>query len=154
MRHIPSNVEVFIYPYLLENSSAKSWSRSMRVEVPLEATFTFVHNLNALLKDNRVASRIAGGVTDKEEGRHFVNDMAHLGQYKDGYSTPGSPRLRFGLTLGYDSVGSINGTSDQVDDFYVEMYDSYVHGIYPAVPVEAHQNGGSKQSRKMLSNFG
>lgn len=148
MRHLPSNVEVYIYPYLLEHRSAKSWSRSMRVEVPLEATFKFVHDWNALLKDNRVASRIAGVVTDKEEGRHFINDMAHLGQYKDRYSTPGSPRLRFGLTLGYDSVGSIHGTTDQVDDFYVEMYDFYVDGIYPAVPVEAHQNGALNNPEK------
>ena len=151
MRHLPSNVEVHIYPYLLEKASASRWSQAMMVHVPLEATFKFVSHWNALLEDAGAEARIAGVVTDKEEGRNFLSDMEHLGDFKDRYSTPGAARLRFGLTLGFDSVGSIHGTSPEVDDFYIEMYDFYIEGISPAVVVEAHDNGALNNPDRFLA---
>ena len=82
MRHLPSNIVVHFYPYLLERSSATRWSRFMRVRVPLEATFKFVRDWNDLLSANGARARVAGVVTDKEEGRHFLSDMTHLAAYK------------------------------------------------------------------------
>ena len=151
MRHLPSNIVVHFYPYLLERSSATRWSRFMRVRVPLEATFKFVRDWNDLLSANGARARVAGVVTDKEEGRHFLSDMTHLAAYKERYSTAGQPKLRFGLTLGFDSVGSISGLPSEVDDFYIEMYDFYVHGIAPAIPVEAHNNGALNNPERFLN---
>jgi hypothetical protein len=140
-RHLPQNVEVHVYPYLMERASAQRWAETMQVSLPLEATFKFAREWNALLQATGVPARIAGIVTDKEERKFFNSEINNLATYKAKYSSPGSPQLRFGWAIGFDSVGSIDGTSPHVDDFYVEMYDFYVNGIAPAVPVEAHTNG-------------
>ena len=140
-RHLPQNVEVHVYPYLMERASAQRWAETMQVSLPLEATFKFAREWNALLQATGVPARIAGIVTDKEERKFFNSEINNLPTYKVKYSSPGSPQLRFGWAIGFDSVGSIDGTSPHVDEFYVEMYDFYVNGIAPAVPVEAHTNG-------------
>ena len=64
--------------------------------------------------------------------------MVHLDDFKNRYSTPGEHRLRFGLTLGFDTTGSIPIYPASVDDFYIEMYDWYVWGRPGVVPIEAN----------------
>lgn len=137
---LPKQVEVHVYPYLMERMSAKRWSDSMQAEAPLEATFKFAREWNDLLEANGVKARIAGVVTDKEERKFFADEIDMLHIYKAKYSSPGHAKLRFGWAIGFDSVGSIDGTSPLVDDFYVEMYDFYINGIVPPVVVEAHSH--------------
>ena len=141
LKHLPASVEVYVYPYLMERASAARWSEIMQAEAPLEATFKFVKKWNKLLQATGVQARLAGVVTDKEEKKYFDQEIGQLANYKNRYSTPGGPRLRFGWAIGFDSVGSLEATSPEVDDVYLEMYDFYVNGISPAVAVEAHELG-------------
>lgn len=139
MRHLPSSVEVFFYPYLAD---VRHWTRGMNVHVPLEGAFKFTKKWNDLLEQNGVSHRIAGLVLDKEEGSLFLADLRHLQEFKSRYSSPGQPELKFGLAVGFDSVGSVSSFPPAVDDVYVEMYDFYVQGSTdPVIRVEADQNG-------------
>jgi hypothetical protein len=133
---LPRGIEVYIYPYLLNGKAASSWSDTMGVSMPIEGAFKYAHEYNKLLIRHGHGARIFGIVTDKEEGRHFEGDLVHLRTLKDRYTGGGAPRLRFGMTLGFDCAGSIPSLNKDIDDIYLEMYDFYQYDSKHVVPVE------------------
>ena len=140
MIHLPPNVEVSMYPYLKDAHAVGNWTKHTGVPVPLEATFKFVKMWNDFLARNHVSHRIRGLVTDYEDGDNFRHHMVHLASYKRRYSSHGQPSLRFGIAIGYDSAGKIKSYGPEVDEVFLEMYDWYVEGTKPPIPVEAHNS--------------
>ena len=122
---VPPGIEIYIYPYLLEKSVTSQWTSSTDASAPLEGVFKYVAAWNRLLSGSGVS--IGGIVTDYEEGRGFRGELGNLGEYRRVYGEG----IRFGTTLGFDSVGSISSylKKFQIDEFYLEMYDFYRHGI-------------------------
>ena len=149
---LPSNIEVHIYPYLLDRHSANNWSRIMETESALEAAFKYVHTWNRLLDTTSVKVRLGGVVTDKEEGRHFLSDAHKVGKFKQKYSGSAKKRLTFGMAIGYDQAGSIPALNadGELDDVYLEMYDFYVEGVVPAKTVHAHKGGALNNPERFL----
>ena len=150
LQHLPTDVEVFFYPYLLDASDATRWAQYMRVHVPLEGAFKFTKKWNQLLARSGVSHQIMGIVVDMEDSGNFRDDLRLLASYKHRYSLPGQAELRFGIAIGFDMVGSISSLSPAVDDVFVEMYDFYVEGSQPAVIVEAHRNGALNNPARFL----
>jgi hypothetical protein len=138
MMHLPANVEASMYPYLKEAHAVGNWTEHTGTPVPLEGVFKFAKMWNDFLSRHHVPHRIRGIVTDYEDGDNFQHDMIHLASYKRRYSTPGQPSLRFGIALGYESAGRIKSYGPEVNEVFLEMYDWYVEGSKPAIPVESH----------------
>ena len=141
LRHLPSSIEVHIYPYLLEEESASKWSGGVDARSALEGVFKYVRDWNNVLIEDGLSVRIRGVVCDKEEGRSFLNDMSTLHRLKDRYSVAGGPRLKFGLAIGFDGAGSIPSFTREIDNFYLEMYDWYEYGRHEVEPVFAERFG-------------
>lgn len=140
LRHLPASMDVHIYPYLLDRESAMKWSgRGRNAHSALEGVFKYIRNWNDLLIEDGLPVRLGGVVCDKEEGRNFLHDLRFLDGIKARYSTPGGPRLKFGLAIGFDSAGSISSFSEEIDNFYLEMYDWYEHGRTPVRKVFAEK---------------
>ena len=142
LRHLSSDIEVHIYPYLLETQSALKWTsgRNSEAESALEGAFKYVRDWNRVLIADGLPVRLGGVVCDKEEGRNFIHDLEHLARHKRTYTIPGAPRLKFGLGIGFDTTGSIPSFSDEIDNFYVEMYDWYVPGHRPVRHITAERH--------------
>ena len=139
LAHLPRNMEIHIYPYLLDEPSADAWNRVRGASSPLEGVFKFVQEWNLLLESVDGKVRIAGVVTDKEEQRHFIGDLKNLRAYKKNSKGARHERLTYGTAVGYDTIGSITAKHvGEVDHFYLEMYDFYVEGSKPAIHVHAH----------------
>lgn len=152
LRHLGAGIEVHIYPYLLETESALKWTsgRGDDVETALEGAFKYVRDWNNILIEDGLPARLGGIVCDKEEGRNFLHDLEHLGGLKTRYSVPGAPRLKFGLAIGFDSTGSIPSFSDEIDNFYVEMYDWYIPGHRSVRPIVAERYDAVNNPRKFV----
>ena len=141
LRHLGPGIEVHIYPYLLERESALAWTsgHGSEVESALEGAFKYVRDWNRILIDDGLPARLGGVVCDKEEGRNFLHDLEHLARLKRTYSIAGAPRPKFGLGIGFDTTGSIPSFSEEIDNFYVEMYDWYVPGHRPVRKITAEK---------------
>ena len=153
LTRLPKSVEIMIYPYLLDKSSADEWRETMGVSAPLEAVYKYVSQWNELLALNRVETRIAGVVTDKEEGRNFLTSLPMIPAYRSRYTIAGQAPLRFGLAIGYDHPGSMHSISTHIDDFYLEMYDFYHDRIVPVVNVEASTPGLLNNPKALLAKL-
>ena len=102
----------------------------------LEGVYKYVSEWNKLLASERPEIKISGIVTDYEEHEGFESDLPNISSYRDQYSTPGQPRLRFGAAMGFDQPRRAASISSNIDDVYLEMYDFYVQGSKPAVLFE------------------
>jgi hypothetical protein len=141
LRHLPASIDVHIYPYLLDEESALKWSGDGRdAHSALEGVFKYIRNWNDLLIEDGLPVRLGGVVCDKEEGRNFLHDLRFLDVMKERYSTRGGPRLKFGLAIGFDTAGSIPSFSDEIDNFYLEMYDWYEQGRKPVRKIIAEEH--------------
>ena len=130
LARLPAGIEVRIYPYLDDRYTAL-WKEDMRTSTATEGVFKYVKQLNALLAAEGVNARVSGVVTDYEEHTHHKGE--HVGDlipvFKRAYSA-GAPggMLTFGTSVGYDMHTSVfeNPDLDNVDEFYMQMYDWYV----------------------------
>ncbi len=114
---LPSNVQVHIYPYLLDAASRSKWQTvSSNALPPLENVFLYASQWNALFP-----SLIKGIVVDLEEKAGFSTELTSITAYKAKYGVS-----TFGMAIGYDATGSA-AAYPQVDQFYLEMYDFYVN---------------------------
>ena len=118
-----SDVELVIYPYLLEERAAR-WSQAMGTRGPLEAVFKFAHQWNTLLRSTGSRTRITGIATDFEESETFEAELPAIPDYKRAYAVDGA-RVRFGTAFGFDQPRRAAEVSPHIDDVYLEMYDLY-----------------------------
>jgi hypothetical protein len=132
---VPQGTEIMIYPYMLESNPAV-WMADMGTSTGLEGVYKYVSEWNALLSKERPYIRIAGIVTDYEEHKGFESHLPNISFYKEVYSTPGQPVLRFGTAMGYDQPRRAASISSNIDDVYLEMYDFYEHGSKPTILFE------------------
>lgn len=137
LSRVPVGVDVQIYPHLVGDDSVEEWISSMKVDTPLEGAYKYVSQWNQLLIRSRSRVVISGIVTDKEESRHFLNDLRRIPAFKEAYSNRGQPSLRFGIAMGYTQPDGAPSISPHIDDVYLEMYDFYVDRVYPPALVDA-----------------
>jgi hypothetical protein len=114
---LPKNVELFVYPYLLESDSIKNWITYGKTASALEAVYKYAAAWNTILGSTGL--RFSGIVTDGEEKAGFINDLPSVPTWKASYG------MTFGLAIGYDQTGSLSLYDKYVDQFYLEMYDFY-----------------------------
>ncbi len=117
---LPSNVELRIYPYLLDAKAQGFWSTYSGKATPLEGVFKYARDWNSWLAAKGAGIRIGGIVVDGEERKGFDRELSSLGTYKSTYGV-----AIFGVAIGFDTVGSV-AQYMATDEFYLEMYDFYV----------------------------
>lgn len=137
LARVPQGVEIHVMPYLPdERASIQEWIDYGGSPVPLENGFKYVRDWNDLLASQGISTRISGVVVDNEEkGARAIADAHLLPDMKTRYASGGIRQLRFGLSISYTMGGY--SSDPYVDDYYVEMYDFYVHDSYPPVDVRA-----------------
>jgi hypothetical protein len=129
---LPASVPVFeVYPYLMDSYNQGRWMSSMNTSQPLEAAFKYCSLWNSLLSSMKQVVRCRGVTVDGEERRGYRNEFSMVNSYKKRYGG-----LKFGYATGYSQVGVLGTQDNFTDDFYFELYDFYVRGIYPAQLVE------------------
>jgi hypothetical protein len=141
LSRVPSGVEIFVYPYLLEEETRNNWTAVGGTSTALEAVYKYVADWNMLLSTVRPDISISGVVTDYEEHNGFEEHLPLISKFRDLYSTPGKPLLRFGAAMGFDVPRRAASLSPNIDDVYLEMYDFYVKGSDPVVHVEQGSPG-------------
>lgn len=124
---LPSSVKTFdVYPYLMDLYNQDRWKKSMNTTMPLEGVFKFCNQWNALLERQGLAVRCQGVTVDGEERRGYITELSSISSYKAAYGG-----LTFGYSTGYTQVGVLGTYSNFTDDFFFQLYDFYVRGIYP-----------------------
>lgn len=116
----PPNLELRLYPYLLDASAQSLWSSYSATGSPLEGVFKYAADWNTFLAAKGKGIRFGGIVVDGEEKKGFIGELSSVVDYKSKYSIP-----RFGVAIGFDTVSSIS-QYPSTDEFYLEMYDFYV----------------------------
>ena len=125
---LPSSVPVFeLYPYLMDVYNQERWKSAMNTSRPLEAVFKMCSQWNNLFTAQGLTVRCRGVTVDGEERRGYVTEYPSVSTYKSDYGG-----LTFGYSTGYTQVGVLGTHDSFVDDFYFQLYDFYVRGIYPA----------------------
>jgi hypothetical protein len=129
---LPASVKTFdVYPYLMDVYNQNRWVAAMKTSKPLEAAFKYCGQWNALLKEQGIALRCGGVTVDGEERRGYLTEFPAVNSYKSTYGG-----LTFGYATGYPQVGVLGSYDSFVDDFFFELYDFWVRGIYPAKLVQ------------------
>jgi hypothetical protein len=129
---VPSTLPVFeLYPYLMDTYNQDRWKLAMNTSQPLEAAYKFCASWNSLLAEKRLTVRCRGVTVDGEERRGYIQELPSVNDYKARYGG-----LTFGYSTGYPQVGVLGTHSNFTDDFYFQLYDFYVRGIYPAKLVQ------------------
>ena len=151
---LPLHVDVKIYPYLDEWSSA-TWKHAMGTGTALEAVFKYTSEWNDLLSALRPGLRISGIVTDweestMEEGGDFNTHMHLIPYYKAMYGE----YLTVGTSIGYDCTHWIGrDVFRHVDEFYMQMYDWYVEKTSPLDNIAAGDAEYVNQPEKLLATL-
>jgi hypothetical protein len=116
---LPSNVQLYVYPYLLEAPSRQNWIKYAGTASSLEAVYKYATAWNGVLAKASSALRFSGVVTDGEEKVGFIDELPSVPGWKAAYG------MTFGLAIGYDMTGSFLLYDKYVDQYYMEMYDFY-----------------------------
>jgi hypothetical protein len=107
----------------------------MRTSTALEAVYKYVYQWNQLLSSARPDLTLKGIVVDYEEHAGFEAHLPRIPEFRKIYSPEGQP-LRFGTAVGFDNPLRASSVSKNIDDVYLEMYDSYVEDTKPAELVQ------------------
>jgi hypothetical protein len=127
LQHLPSDVEVRMYPYLGKGSSEnyqKVWAEYMGEPEHryLTAVYRFAQEWNDALALLGCPVRFNGVTVDMEEGIRLDKDelMEIKGRFLE--------LPYFGISVGFDDVRWVKTYHDVVDHYYLQLYDFYYRG--------------------------
>jgi len=130
LSQLPSNVKVYVYPYLLDDFAIQQWNTFSPNGVvvdgtPLGAVFDFASQWNDFLSTSETSLRITGITIDNEEvrGKNWITSDL-INPIKAKY-----PGLEFTLTVGFDELGLMKNLASFVDAFFLQAYDFYTRNV-------------------------
>ncbi len=119
---LPSNIELRMYPYVLDGRAQSDWSSygGVASSRPLEGVFKYTNAWNTFLARHGHSVRFQGIMLDGEEKAGFASEISLVPWYKSTYNVP-----LFGVTIGFDATGSMPQYPN-TDEFILQVYDLYV----------------------------